>query len=334
MPNTLPYSSKSQVPKVSVIMAVYNCAPYLKESIDSIIDQTLSDFEFIIVDDASTDETPQILAEYAAKDPRIRVLCNEQNLKLPASLNIAIGLARASLIARMDGDDWAHPRRLELQYAYLNAHPQIDICGTAIECFGEKSGKVCWPEDHEVLAVYLLFFNAMAHPTVMGRKEAFMHGYDATYHKAQDYELWSRLAFEHGCRFGNLQEVLLKYRVDAKPGFEPFHCKVSLKNILRLGLKPSEKQVAMHEKLCLGGLDAVRVEYSAQEIIDWCFLIYQANLLCMSVNSTRLFRFFVPWLVTTLPSLSFSGYSVFNFRRIFYCLRESFMLALGYFHGI
>ena len=314
-------------PKVSVIMAVRNCASYLAESIDSILNQTFRDFEFIIVDDASTDATPQILADYAARDSRIRLLCNEQNLKLAASLNVALGIARAPLIARMDGDDWAYPSRLELQYAYMKAHPQIDICGTAIECFGDQTGIISWPEHHDVIATLLLFFNAMAHPTVMGRKEAFSFGYNPIYHKAQDYELWSRLLFEHGCRFGNLPDVLLRYRSDAKPGFEPFHCKISLRNVQRLGITATEKQIVIHEKLSVGGVAAVKGKYAAREIIDWLFLIYQANLTCLTVNRTQLFKLFAPWILKMLPTLTLTEYSVFYMKRILWCLRESCVLA-------
>ena len=169
MQNTSLCSVVSIAPQISVIMAVRNCAPYLAESIDSILNQTFEDFEFIIVDDSSTDATPQILADYAARDARIRILRNEQNLKLAASLNIALRVVRAPLIARMDGDDWSYPERLEKQYAFMKTNSQVTVCGTWLACY--ETGEL-WkrPIAHSDISAQMLFNSSIVHPSVMGQK--------------------------------------------------------------------------------------------------------------------------------------------------------------------
>lgn len=118
-------------PRVSVLMPVYNGADFLAPAVDSVLAQTLRDFELIVVDDGSTDATPQILADFSARDARIRVLTNVQNQRLVASLNRGLEAARAPLIARMDADDIAHPERLTKQVAFLDAHPDHLLVGTS-----------------------------------------------------------------------------------------------------------------------------------------------------------------------------------------------------------
>jgi len=205
--------NKRSYPKVSVVMSVYNGEIYLQEAVDSILNQTFENFEFLIVDDGSTDRTLNILQSY--KDPRIKVINNKKNIGLTASLNKGLKIAKWEYIARMDADDVSFPHRLEQQKAFLDRNPQVAVVGSWVEVIDE-SGKTqkTWrtlTRSH-LLRWRLLFKNTFAHPAVMFRKGAVlqMGGYDEYFKCAQDYELWSRLS--SNWEVTNIPEVLLKWR--------------------------------------------------------------------------------------------------------------------------
>lgn len=197
---------------VSVIMPAYNAEKYIAEAINSILNQTFTDFELIIIDDCSIDNTVDIIKKF--KDSRIHFYQNENNLGIAKNLNRALDLAVGNYIARMDSDDISLPERLEKQVKYLEGHPNIAVVGTGIECFG-----VCWDKrifsvSSEQLKVDLLFSSCFAHPTVMMRADIIgknaLH-YDPYFSKMEDYDLWCRVAEKH--EIASLPEVLLKYRV-------------------------------------------------------------------------------------------------------------------------
>lgn len=200
-------------PRVSVIMAVRNGANFVGRAIDSILAQSLRDFEFIIIDDASTDGTADICRQHASRDSRIRLLLNETNLGLAASLNLGIRESKGFYIARMDADDASRRERLALQVQYLDNNPQISICGGSI-CYhrgGHSTIKRFYP-DHALLDAQLLFHAGFSHPAVMMRREQIHKHrlfYDESYATTQDYELWTRMLVS--CRGANLSEVLLDY---------------------------------------------------------------------------------------------------------------------------
>ena len=197
-------------PLVSVILSVYNGAPYLKEAIESILNQTFIDFEFIIVDDGSIDETPKILDEFT--DIRIVSLKNEKNLGLVRSLNKALSLAKGEFIARMDADDISLPERFAKQIAYFKKYPQVGVLGTAISQV-DKCGRpisVLIPPIHHNLIFWQMFFGCpIFHPTVMMRQKALdaVGYYDINFTHIEDVELWSRFLL-NGIKFANLSEVL------------------------------------------------------------------------------------------------------------------------------
>ncbi len=199
--------------EVSVLLPVYNGEQYLHETLQSILSQTYTGFEFLIVDDGSTDSTQEIIK--SCNDPRIRLLVNDRRLKLSGALNRGIEEAKGKYIARMDADDIALPERLQKQVDFLKAHPEIGICGTAIEVFGNtKPRNDIYPSTPEDIRSYALFDCPFCHPTVMIRKEMFIDHklrYDGTYYPTEDYELWSR-AVELFPSV-NLEQVLLRYRV-------------------------------------------------------------------------------------------------------------------------
>ena len=202
------------MPKVSIVMGVFNCSDTLSKSIDSIINQTFSDWEFIICDDGSTDNTYDLLLQYAHKDPRIIILKNEKNMGLPYGLNACIAHSSGEFIARQDGDDYSHPKRLERQVKYLEENKNCQFVGCAVYLFDQKG---IWGERISKLSapkpIDLRKGPNFAHPTIIFRKEAL---YKASLYRAdqdtlrvEDYDLYMRM-YSLGL-YGNIMKEKLYY---------------------------------------------------------------------------------------------------------------------------
>jgi glycosyltransferase involved in cell wall biosynthesis len=195
-------------------MSVYNGEKYLKEAVSSILNQTFSDFEFFIVNDASNDATAEILAQL--NDSRIKIINNATNQGLTYNLNTMLSLSNGQYIARMDADDIALPHRFQVQYDYMESHPEIGICGTWIETFFEETGKkqiVKYANDDTGIRAFAFFQAPFCHPTVMIRKEVLENNrlqYPIQYRLGQDYALWVELL--KVTKGANLPEVLLRFR--------------------------------------------------------------------------------------------------------------------------
>jgi glycosyltransferase involved in cell wall biosynthesis len=205
----------SATPLVSVVMPVYNGETYLREAADSILGQTFADFEFIIVDDASTDSSVEIVRAYA--DPRIRLVRNDRNLGVSGSLNRAIQLARGTYVARMDADDVSRPERLARQVAFLDAHPACGVVGTWTEIYSERTstGRAHrHPTEDLDIKYEVLFDSPFVHSTVMIRGDVFtavgLYPVTDSSPYPEDFVLWSRIARAFGT--ANLPEALLVYR--------------------------------------------------------------------------------------------------------------------------
>ena len=197
------------MPKVSVILPVYNCDQYIFETIQSVLNQTFADFELLIVDDCSTDKTVAIIKQF--DDDRIQLILKEKNTGYTDSLNYAVSIAKGQYIARMDGDDICVSTRFEKQVAFLDANPTIILCGSAIQIIGTNT-VLRHPSRYEDIKIKLCFSSSFYHPSVMARIEAFQaNPYDKKYEPAEDYDLWTRLVFQG--ELANLEEVLLLYRV-------------------------------------------------------------------------------------------------------------------------
>jgi len=199
---------------ISVILPTFNEGKYLSEALDSIINQTFSDFEIIVIDDGSVDNTQGILKNYLKKDRRIRVIRNESNLGIANSLNIGIMEAKNEWIARMDGDDISYPQRFEKQINYLSNHPEIDVLSTGIEGINETGGvlfRKTLPEKHSLLCWETPFALAAFHGTVMMRtnKVRSVGGYSQEA-LLEDVELWTRLI--QIARFATIPDILYQYR--------------------------------------------------------------------------------------------------------------------------
>lgn len=184
---------------VSVLMPVYNGEKYLKEAIDSILNQTFADFEFLIINDGSTDTTEQIILSY--EDARIRYAKNETNLKLIATLNKGIKLCKGKYIVRMDADDISALDRIEKQVEFMEKHPDVGLCGTWFERFDEtgKKGAAKYAPDHDVICYKHLYQIHLSHGTAIFRKsilDKLNFRFDKEYAHAEDYDLFTRMALE------------------------------------------------------------------------------------------------------------------------------------------
>lgn len=202
-------------PIVSVIMATYNDAKFIEESIDSILKQTYKEFELIIVNDASTDETQQILFGYS--DPRIIVITNEENLGRSLARNKALEIVRGDFVAVLDSDDMALPDRLEKQILFFKEHPQVDVLSGKMKFINHHSEVVQtdhWiPLTHSEIVWRNVFGTFLSHSTVMMRTEKIrsVGGYDPRWPRGQDTDLWLRLVGK--ARFANMNDPLSMYRV-------------------------------------------------------------------------------------------------------------------------
>jgi glycosyltransferase involved in cell wall biosynthesis len=200
-------------------MPAYNAERYLDQAVHSILDQTFMDFELIIVDDGSTDNTRSILERIAARDSRVRAV-SRPNTGYVVALNEMIGMARAPLLARMDADDVALPDRFERQVAFLEEHPEVVAVGSAVEIIDYRGRFLTHWKPHlsndELQAQALSGRTPLCHPSVMIRADAIraIGGYRELYYSAEDLDLWLRLG-EEG-QLACLSEVLLRYRDHAK----------------------------------------------------------------------------------------------------------------------
>jgi glycosyltransferase involved in cell wall biosynthesis len=197
-------------------MSVYNRSEYLREAIESILSQTLKSFEFIIIDDGSTDGTWDILTEYAIQDQRIALVQNGKNLGLSQSLNKGLVLAQGNYIARQDADDVSLPKRLAAQIGYFEQQPRVGLLGTAYHIMnsqGQQQAVYRHPETDTEIRWQMLFHNAFCHSCVMFRREFLNRGdlfYDENLPCSQDYELWNRMLQQTSA--ANLKTPLVAWR--------------------------------------------------------------------------------------------------------------------------
>lgn len=258
----------SNTPKISVIMPLYNAAPYLKESIESILAQTFSDFEFFIIDDKSSDNSAEIVKAY--KDDRIIFIQKPENTGYTDSLNKSIKMANGKYIARMDADDISLPNRFEKQYNYMEQNPDILLLGTFYKIIGIDD-IVKPPTTHDEIKVRLLFDNPICHSSVFMRKSFFDNSnsqYDRTFEPAEDYELWTRMS---SCGLvENLPEVLLHYRVHENQ-VSNLHSKIQRANDSKVKSLVLDKLISFDHK-----------NYDKELVLEllspWCIQISCENL--------------------------------------------------------
>lgn len=209
---------KNNSPILSVIMPVFNGERYLYESINSVLNQSFKNFEFIIINDCSTDKTNHILSEYKSLDNRIVIINNLKNKGIAYSLNEAIKTSKSDLIVRMDSDDVCMPSRFQKQFDYMSNNPLIAVSGTGALINNSnrllKDYFIPFTKDAHI-KTQLLFESPFVHPSIIFRKEVFFRNkmqYDSTYSRAEDYKLWTQ--FARISNMGNIINVGLSYRVN------------------------------------------------------------------------------------------------------------------------
>jgi len=199
-------------PKLTVLMPVYNCEPYLREAIDSILQQSFYDFEFLIINDASTDASEEIILSYS--DPRIKYVKNEVNLRLVGTLNRGLDLIRTPYMVRMDGDDVSVPNRLEKLFDFMETHPEIGVCGSFIETFGNDNTVWKYDESDEMIRPCIFYKSMIGHASAIFRMSVLNENavrYSERHIHMEDRVMW--LSLFNLTKFHNLQEVLYKYRI-------------------------------------------------------------------------------------------------------------------------
>jgi len=204
-------------PAISIILPAYNSAAYLNEAIESLLQQTFTDFELLIINDGSTDNTELLVQSF--NDPRIIYSKNDKNHGLIYTLNKGIKMAKGNYIARMDADDICMPNRLEVQKQWLDTHPETAVVSSLIEFIDENSTVTGhWKLDTETTTIVAIrkvmpYENCIAHPTIMGRKSILQaYPYNPRQQHIEDYDLWLRLLAD-GHIIDKIPQVLLQYRV-------------------------------------------------------------------------------------------------------------------------
>jgi len=269
---------------VSIVMPVFNRQRFLREAVQSVLCQTLRDFELIVVDDGSTDGGSKIVESF--QDGRIRLVRLERNSGSAAAMNAGLDLARGHYVARMDADDICVPSRLERQVEFMERNPSIGISGAWARMFGAKTGVVERPTEDASIKCELLFNCVLNHPTVIMRRQPLIDGgvrYDPTFKTCEDFDLWARVAPD--VEFANLPQVLLHYRVHAMQTTatdcpsQRANClgRIFAMQLNRLGLDPTDGDVAVHTALAgwklKSGADLSFVVAAG----NWLEMIWEAN---------------------------------------------------------
>jgi glycosyltransferase involved in cell wall biosynthesis len=306
-------------------MGVYNGGIYLREAVNSIINQTYDNFEFIIIDDASTDDTNAVLDSF--NDARIKIIKNESNLGLTRSLNKGLQLAQGKYIARMDADDISDRKRFERQVKFLEENTHIDLCGTWKSLVNDPQRISEYPVTHDEIKLALLSHNPFAHPSVMWRKDVFDKlglSYNEEYVTSQDYELWNRAVYR--IQTANIPENLLFYREHELQitNFKQQHqsgnaTKIKLKQLNFLDLKPNSSEELAH--LCV--FDGLFKKFSDAEYVKaadgWMLKIFKANKKYNIYNEQLLLQF---WRSVFFGTGLFSyDLKIWNVLKSSWCLR-------------
>ena len=271
-------------------MPVYNGEKYLRDAIDSILDQTYSNFKFLIIDDGSTDNSKNIIKSY--NDSRINLYVNETNLGIVKTLNKGIDLVDTEYIARMDADDISLPNRLQKQVEFMDSHPKVGVCGTWVKMIKEHKEEIMrLPVSYEDIKAFLLFGNIIAHPSVIMR--VFMlkdynlyYNANADFFTCEDYELWQRCSMYFP--IGNIPEALVMHRTH--PGSirqrNPEIHSGNIRNIHKFNLKRLNINISIDTILSYHfGKDKNMIETTHQELIK--LLEYNKNMKLYSEKSLK-----------------------------------------------
>lgn len=263
-------------------MAVHNGVNYLGQAMDSILGQSFTDFEFLIIDDASSDGSQDLVRRY--RDPRIRLIHNKRQVGLTRSLIAGWEASEAKYIARMDHDDVSFPGRFAAQVDFLETHPEVDVLGTSARTLGNTPEQTWrYPARDEEIRCEFVFNSAIVHSSVMLRRDTFdRHGlcYDPEVERAQDYEFWTRAS--PFVRFANLSKILVFYRIHPEQigtmkarDQQAMADNIRLRQLAKLGIEPNDHERELHNSIAKSQFLDSSVEFA--EVENWFLKLIQAN---------------------------------------------------------
>jgi len=270
---------------ISIVMPAFNAADTIAAAIESIRAQTFRDWDFVIVDDGSTDDTARIVRALKEKEPRIRLL-ERPHAGIVGSLIAGCGEARGTFLARMDADDIARPQRLARQVAFLRENRNVGVCGSWVKRFGTGKSRIDRnPTRCVEIQAYALFECPFSHPSVMLNKSLFTIAglrYNGDFYPTEDYELWARAVHAFPC--ANIPEVLLDYRVHdgGMTGGEwndmdAMGARIGEANLKRLGIAPTVAEVALHRNIGRAGGYKWKDLRELYEVENWLRKLWTAN---------------------------------------------------------
>ena len=325
---------------ISVVMPTYNTeVAILKEAVESILNQTFADFEFIIIDDGSTNDAPAYLD--ALTDPRVRIIRNQTNIGITKSLNIGFRAAQGKYIARMDADDISFPQRFEKQYAFMESHLDVIVCGTDIERIGARSGKSQNRiDDMELYKCILPFYNpGPMHPTALFRNEILQEKhiqYNEELRYAQDYDMWATIV-HHG-RIVIMDDVLLQCRthnnqVSITHNEAQMQCDEKIHKRLLIELMDSVSDEEVHMHSVYSTLWRYHDTMITPQINQWYDRLIKANDL-RHIYDTKKFRLIIEQIKKELISRTYKvkktaiGKVALNFRYLSFFSAVEFTLEI------
>ncbi len=278
-------------------MPVYNGGAYLRPAILSILNQDFADFELLIIDDGSTDASLEVASSF--DDPRIRIETNGRNLGLITTLNRGLDLATSEFVARMDADDIAFPERLSKQLAFMDAHPDVGLCGTWYERDSMQGTVIMKPPKEDRLIRFALIFDTVfAHNTILFRRRFLENHhlrYDPDYRHAEDFELWTRCS--RHTRLANIPEVLLRYHyhennTSSRHREEQVHTadKIRCRYLEDFGLIPTADEYRIHNDLLQFRLKGSKHDLEAAA--TWLRRLAEAVGKTLDLSHGRIFREF------------------------------------------
>ncbi|PJJ58991.1 glycosyltransferase family 2 protein [Hymenobacter chitinivorans] len=281
-------------PRVSVLVPVYNVEAYIQETLRSLLRQTYQDFEIVVVNDRSTDRTAERIAEL--NDPRIRLVTNKVNLGRAGTDNYGMTLVRGELVAKMDGDDLCHPERLARQVAFLDAHPEVDIVGSWVQCFGAGQMLFEYPTQPADTRAMMVFNMTIGNPSVMLRTSLWTEKglrYDDQLRQTEDYDFFGRYLPQ--LTIANLPEALVQYRVlahNVRPAVYEERLKVANQIRERLlstfGVPYSARELHLHNTISHHPFQLGDITLA--EVHDWLWKIYTSNEHSRFADSAAMLR--------------------------------------------
>ncbi len=272
------------MPKALVALTVYNDEDYLEEAMQSIMAQSMRDFIFLVVDDGSTDSSPNIITQFSQQDARIQCITLPKNQGRPAARNVALEAAfkahetqGVEYLFWMDGDDISLPQRLERQVAYMDASPKVSAQGTALQCFHESQHEIKAALAHDVLKAQSLWVCPIVSATACLRLQDFHKHrllFDTTLLRAEDYAFWLDMLFTTPMRMSNTAQILYKYRYFHRPTSIEYHALASQRLLRALGLAHDLESAQKHTIFAYSTYGSLP-QFSGEDILLWVNTVYE-----------------------------------------------------------